>query len=154
MADANVLDTGILEEIEDLRSDESIAVPHDQGFTETLSGRQSPVITTKFWDVKVLWKDKPTNWIPLAKIKESNTIEVDEAAIHFKHDREPAFNWWVKKFIKKRDRIIVRLHVAIFHKDLMKFGMDIPGTVKEYVRLDEYNGNSLWQDVITIKMEN
>ena len=70
-----------------------IAVPSDQGFTETLSGRKAPVITTKVWDVKVLWKDKSTNWIPLDEIKESNPIEVAEADIEFKHNMEPAFNW-------------------------------------------------------------
>ena len=52
---------------------------------------------------KVRWKYKPTNWITLAEIKASNPIEVSEAAITFKHDSEPAFNWWVQKFIKKCD---------------------------------------------------
>ena len=61
MADVDGWDTGIIEEIEDFRSDESIAFPHDLGFTEISSGRQAPVITTRGWDVKVRWKDKSTN---------------------------------------------------------------------------------------------
>ena len=52
MADANGWDTGLLGKIEDFRSDESISVPRDQGFIETSPGSQSPVITTKGWDVK------------------------------------------------------------------------------------------------------
>ena len=74
------------------------------------------MITTKSWYVKVFWKDKPTYWIPISEIKESNPIEVFEAAIAFKHVREPAFNWWVRKVINKRDRIIGKLHVARFRK--------------------------------------
>ena len=124
MADADGWDTGILEEIEDFRSDKSIDVPRDQGFKETLSGRQAPVITTKDWGVTFLWKDKSTIWIPLAEIKESNPIEVAEDAISFKHDRETAFNWWVRKVIKKRDQMIIKLHVARFRKGKMKFGID------------------------------
>ena len=58
MADVDGWDTDTLEEIEYFRSDESIAVPCDQGFTETLSVRQAPVITTEGWYVKVLWQDK------------------------------------------------------------------------------------------------
>ena len=53
------------------------------------------MITTKGWDVKFLWKDESNNWIPLVEIKESNTIEVAEAAISFKHDRGTVFNLWV-----------------------------------------------------------
>ena len=102
MADADVWDTGLLEEIEDCRSDKSIAFPCNQGFTETSSGRQAPVITPKGWDIKVHWKDKSTNWIPFAEIKESNPIKVAEAAIKFNHERGLAFNWWVQKVIKKR----------------------------------------------------
>ena len=72
MNNTDVWDTGILEEIEDFGIDESIAVPCDQGLTETLSGRQSPEITTKGWDVKGSLKDKSLNWISLAEIKEYN----------------------------------------------------------------------------------
>ena len=63
MADDDGWETGLLEEIEDFRRDELIDVPHDKVFKQTSSGRQAPMITTKGWDVKVLWKDKSTNWI-------------------------------------------------------------------------------------------
>ena len=78
--------------MEDFRSDELIAVPREQGFTETFPGLQIYVITTKFLDVKVCWKDKSTNWIPLAEIKESNPVEVAEDSISFKNDSKPVFN--------------------------------------------------------------
>ena len=36
----------------------------------------------------------------------------------------------------------------------MKFGIDIPGILKESVILDEANGKTLWQDAIKIEMKN
>ena len=36
----------------------------------------------------------------------------------------------------------------------MKFGIDIPGTMKEAVYLDEANGNNIWQDSMKLKMKN
>ena len=36
----------------------------------------------------------------------------------------------------------------------MKFGTNIPGTVKDAVSLDEANGNTLWQDAIKPEMKN
>ena len=56
---------------------------------------------------------------------------------------EPAFNWWVWKVIKKYDQIFGNLHIATFRKGRIKFGIDIPGTVKESVSLDEANGNTI-----------
>ena len=36
----------------------------------------------------------------------------------------------------------------------MKFGIYIPGTVKEDVSLDEANGNTLWQYAIKLEINN
>ena len=36
----------------------------------------------------------------------------------------------------------------------MKFGIDIPGTVKEIVSIDEANKNTIWQDAIKLEMNN
>ena len=38
--------------------------------------------------------------------------------------------------------MIGKLHVARLHKGKMKFGIDIPGTMKEAVIIDEANGNT------------
>ena len=94
MYNVNEWDTGLPEEIFVFRCYESIADPIERVFTETLSLCQAPVNTTKGWDVKFFWRDKSSNWIPLAEIKESNNIEVDEDA-----DRAPAFIYWVRKFL-------------------------------------------------------
>ena len=59
----------------------------ENGFSKVSNGNKVPVIITKGWDVKVIWKNKSTNWIPLAEIKESRNITVAEAVVVFKHDK-------------------------------------------------------------------
>ena len=59
---------------------------------------------------------------------------------------EPAITWWVRKVINKRNKIIGKIHVFRCCIGKMKFGIAIPGTVKEAVRLDETNGNTLQKD--------
>ena len=69
---------------------------------------------------------------------------------------EPAFNWWVKHVLKKRDRIIagVRKWQTKYLKKIHKFGIELPKTVEEALALDAKNGNTLWADAISKEMEN
>jgi hypothetical protein len=153
-ADGDGWDTGLLEEIIDIRKDEEVAVPIKDGYVATQSGQEKPVITTKGWDVQVRWQDQSTGWVPLADIKESNPVQVAEFVIASGLEKEPAFNWWARKTLKRRDRIIKRLKVQRVRKGRMKFGIEIPGTVEQAKQLDKENGNTLWQDAITKEMKN
>ena len=153
-ADNDGWDTGLLEEIVDMRKDDDVAVPMNKGHITTSSGQERAVITTKGWDVQVRWKDQSTGWISLTDIKQSNPIEVAEFAVAAGLSKEPAFNWWALKTLKRRDRIIKRLKVQRVRKGRMKFGIEIPGTVEQAKKLDMANGNTLWQDAITKEMKN
>jgi hypothetical protein len=153
-ADNDGWDTGLLEEIIDLRRNDEVAVPMSKGYVVTPSGQRKKVITTKGWDVQVKWADQSTGWLPLHEIKESNPVELAEFAIAAGLDKEPAFNWWTHKTLKRRDRIIKRLKVQRVRKGRMKFGIEIPGTVEQAKKLDAANGNTLWQDAITKEMKN
>ena len=68
----------------------------------------------------------------------------------------PAFHWWVKHVIEKRDRIIakVRKCQTRYLKKSHKFGIDLPKTVKEALTLDAKNSNTLWADAISKELEN
>ena len=153
-ADSDGWDTGLLDEIIGFRKDDAIAVDKDQGYIQSANGQNRAVITTKGWDVQIRWKDQSTNWVPLSEVKESNPIEVAEAAIAHGVAREPAFNWWVSKVVRKRSRIIKKLKTVRCRKGKMKFGIDVPGSVEEAIKLDEKNGNTLWQDAIRKEMKN
>jgi hypothetical protein len=112
-----------------------------------------PVITTKGWDLKVRWQDGSYDWIPLSQLKESNPVQVAEYACSHNIHKEPAFNWWVPKVIRKRDRLINKV-VTRQRRTSMKFGVEVPRTVKDALELDRKNGNTFWADAIKKEMDN
>ena len=66
-------------------------------------------------------------------------------------NKEPAFNWWVNKMLRKLDRIIRKIGAWKLRKPNMKFGIEIPQNMDEAQELDAKSGNTYWQD--TIKKE-
>jgi hypothetical protein len=109
--------------------------------------------TTKGWNLCVEWKDGTTSWERLAEMKESNPVEMAEyAATKNLHD-EPEFSWWVPHVLKKR-KIIIAAVTKRYHKRTHKFGIQVPKTWGEAVKLDEEHGNTLWQDTIRKEMNN
>lgn len=167
-ADDDGWDCGLLDEIIDIRKDDKVAVSRDDGYVTidgkpvdiqdghitSSNGNIIPVITTKGWDVQVRWKDGSTNWIPMSDLKEGNPVELAEYVVSKGLQKEPAFNWWVKSTLRQRDRLVSKLKSNVVRKGRMKFGIDIPGTVKQALDLDEKNGNTLWQDAIEKEMKN
>ena len=148
-------DTGILKEIVAFRSDPDVAVLRDDTSAHAaLNGIKRPVITTKGWDVQVRWEDHSTNWVPLAIAKESNPIEVAEFAVAHNYVKEPAFQWWVPHVLKKKRRIINKVKSRIRKGRNAKFGIEIPNTVQEALRLDQENGNNFWREAIEKEMKN
>jgi hypothetical protein len=109
--------------------------------------------TTEGWHLCVEWKDGTTSWERLADLKESYPVEVAEyAATKNLHD-EPAFAWWVPHILKKQN-ISIAAVTKRYHKRTHKFGIQVPKTWDEAVKLDEGNGNTLWQDTIRKEMNN
>jgi hypothetical protein len=51
--------------------------------------------TTDGYKFQVLWRDGSSQWVSLAKLKESNPVEVAKFAVTNGIDNEPAFAWWV-----------------------------------------------------------
>ena len=82
------------------------------------------------------------DWLPLLQVKESIPVELAEYSIAQRIDKEPAFNWWVNKTLRKQDRIIAKIGARKARKPNMKFGIEIPRNVKEAQSLDARNGNS------------
>ena len=135
-------DSGLLEEIVEFRCNDQIAIPMEEGFTILPNGERRPVVTTKGWDVKARWKDRSTNWLPLAEIKESCPIEVAEAAVAHRVHNHPAFNWWVGTVLQRKRRSIKQLKSTRQRKDKrMKFGITVPKDVKEAEALDIQKNN-------------
>ena len=66
---------------------------------------------------------------------------------------EPAFNWWVKSVLRKRDRIISKVK-SRYWKTTHKFGIELPKSVAEALAIDRKSGNTLWRDAIDKEMNN
>ena len=128
-------------------------------FTEqqiSIWGRPVNHKTTAGWQICCQWKDGPISWEKLSKLKEPHLVQTAEFAIVQGIDHEPAFNWWVKHLLKKRDRIIasVRKGQTRYLKKSHRFGIELPKTLGEAYALDVKNGNTLWADAILNEMEN
>ena len=68
-------------------------------------------------------------------------------------DEEAAFEWWVPYTLRKRDVIISAVnsrYMATTHK----YGIEVPKTIEQALRLDRQNGNTMWFDATNKEMAN
>jgi hypothetical protein len=98
--------------------------------------------TTKGWNLCIEWKDGTTSWECLADLKESNPVEVAEYAAAKSFLDAPGFVWWEPHVLKKRSRIIAAV-TKRHHKRTHKFGIEVPKSVDDCVRLDKENDSTL-----------
>ena len=132
--------------------DESTAVRPNDGYIE-VDGIKHRRITTKGQKFEVEWRDGTSSWIPLKILKESNPIEVAEYVVSRGLEKEPAFNWWVKHTLRRRDCIIKQVWHRVVKKNI-KFGVCVPNSVEEALKIDKENGNTLWTDAINKELKN
>jgi hypothetical protein len=99
--------------------------------------------TTAGWKLQVEWKDGSTQWIPLKNLKNSNPIELAEYAVANHIDDEPAFNWWVKETLRRRNRIVNKVK-ARYWETTHKFGIKVPKTVDEALKIDKETHQGMW----------
>jgi hypothetical protein len=141
----------LFDEIIATRTDGSQVLQQD-AFATTSSGTRRRVNTTKGWEVNIQWKDGSTTWNKLKDIKDSYPVEMAEYAVENRISEEPAFAWWTKTALRRRDRITSKTqrHWLKTHK----YGIRVPRTVKEAFEIDAENGDTLWWDAIKQEMKN
>ncbi|KAI2500399.1 Reverse transcriptase (RNA-dependent DNA polymerase) [Fragilaria crotonensis] len=139
----------LLSGIIDHRKDES-AVDRADAYIQRGSNQHMKK-TTRGWKICVEWKDGSTSWERLADLKESNPVELADYAVAQGIDNEPAFAWWVPYTLKRRNRIIAAVNNR-YHKRTHKFGIEVPKTWADCLRLDKEAGNTLWQDAVRKEM--
>jgi hypothetical protein len=142
----------VMSEIVDHRTN-GHALSKDDGYVEDKRGKRHPRITTRGWELQVEWRDGSTTWVPLSELKESNPIQVAEYAVANKIAEEPAFAWWVRNVLRKRDRIIKKVKARYWAKT-HKFGIELPKTVAEALKIDERTGTDFWRKAIELEMKN
>jgi hypothetical protein len=139
----------MFKEIIDHKSDER-AVTIANGY-DRVNGHQKPKKTTAGWKMMVEFVDGSTAWLPLKDVKESNPVELAEYAVLNKIHEEPAFKWWAHHVLRRRDRIIKKLK-SKYWRTTHKFGIRIPKTIDEAIRLDLENGDTQWMDAVKKEM--
>jgi hypothetical protein len=130
------------------RSDERAIKLDDPSFLDK-TRRQ----TTIGWDVEVELEDGSTNFLPMKEVKESNPVELAEYAISAGIANEPAFAWWCRHVLRKRDRLIKKVKTR-YWKRTHKFGIELPKSVAEALKVDEVTGTTFWRDAIDKEMRN
>ena len=136
----------VFESIIDHRKDIE-AVTKEDAFVE-VNGRKRRVVTTKGWQLKLQWKNGSVSWMHLKDMKDAFPIDVAEYAVAHNIDSEPAFAWWVKAVLDRRERIISKLRSSRRNKKTVKYGIVIPDDLKHAEELDRENDNDGWKQAI------
>ena len=136
----------IMSEIIDHQSDGS-AVTKDDGMETTKDGLLRPRRTTKGWKLLVSWKGGTSSWVPLKDLKESHPVQVAEYALANKILEEPAFAWWGRHVLKKRDRVIKKVKSRYWERS-HKYGIPLPKSVAEALQMDRESGTDFWTRAI------
>ena len=97
--------------------------------------------------------DVYSSWIPLKDFKASNPVELAKYAAGNLLDVEPAFKWWVRDVLRRRNRIIAKVK-AKYWRTTHKFGIRVPKSVDEALAIDKENGNTLWYTAIQKETKN
>ena len=143
----------LMEGIVEWKKDESLAVPKRDKYVYDRHGRRRARKTTRGWWLLVKWKDGSESWQRLADMKESYPIETAEFAVARGLDDEPAFQWWAKSTLRRRDAIISALKTRA-RQIKHKYGIEIPTSVEHAKELDKKNGNDYWMKALAKEMFN
>ena len=108
------------------------------------------------YEVLVEWDGGSTSWEPLSHMASQDPVTLARYAKDNELLDEPG--WKRFKQIARRDKRYIRmLRQANLAKDKKaekyKFGVKVPRTAKEALKLDELNGNSLWQRAMKAEID-
>ena len=81
----------------------------------------------------------------------ANPVELADYALANGIDDEPAFKWWVPYTLKKRDRIIAKVKTK-YWKTTHKYGVRLPKSVEEALRIDAETGTTFWSNAVKKEM--
>ena len=114
----------IFNEISDHRKETTALNVADGSFT-TSAGNPVSKRTTRGWHMLIEWRDGSMDWHKLADIKDSYPVQIAEYAVANGITHKPAFKWWIKKVLKRRERIISKVE-SKYWRSTHKFGIEIP----------------------------
>ena len=93
-------------------------------------------------EILIQWKDGSTKQEIMKDAKECYPLHLSEYYYQTKTTQEPVFEWWAPQMRKKSNQIISKVK-SKYCICTQKFGVRIPNSVKEAIKLDKSNGNTL-----------
>ena len=129
------------------------AVSMEHKYIKSKNGQSKLRQTTVGWSFQIKWKDGTSDWVPLKILKESNPVDIAEYAVARGIDNEPAFAWWIPYTLRKRDVIVSAINSRV-RKRTHKYGIEVPYSLEDAIRLDTKNGNTHWSDAHKMEMTN
>ena len=84
-------------------------------------------------------------------MKESEPLKTAEYAVANNIDHLPAFAWWARHTLKKRDHILKKMLKRYFRVQ-QKYGIEVPKTVKRALEIDDETNTTHWRDAIKKEM--
>ena len=121
------------------------ALGTEDAYIKIKSGKLKQRQTTVGWTFHIKWKDGSMNWVPLSTLKESNPVDIADYVVARGLEKEPAFAWWVPYTLRKRDVIVLSINSRV-RKRTHKYGIAVPTSFTDAMRLDRENGDTLWAD--------
>ena len=80
-------------------------------------------------------------------------MELAEYAVANKLVEEPAFVWWVRPVLRRRDRILKKVKSRYWAKT-HKYGIELPKSVAAALAVDRKTGTDFWMKAIEKEMKN
>ena len=140
----------LFKEISDHRKD-GTALNVAQGSFTMSAGNPVSKRTTRGWHILIEWRDGTMDWHRLADVKDSYPVQLAEYAVANGIDHEPAFKWWVKKTLKRKQWIIGKVK-SKYWRSTHKFGIEIPKSVSEAYKI--FSGSNHWTRAIEKELRN
>ena len=128
--------------------------------------------------LKVQWSSGDTTWETFRNLKEDypriTAQYIVQHNVTRKRSRGDRDLQWAKKVVRDMDRAIRRLHrlydfsiaddgsiksqrrtkkKKVSRAPTMKYGVEVPRTVKQAIELDNKNKNTFWQDAMALEMD-
>jgi hypothetical protein len=88
----------------------------------------------------------------LKDAKDSHPLDVAEHAVENGISERPSFKWWIPCVLRKRDRMTSKTKASCW-ATTHKHGLEMPKNHADCVRIDNDNGNTLWQDSVKKEMK-
>ncbi|KAL7537428.1 hypothetical protein ACHAWF_005758, partial [Thalassiosira exigua] len=125
---------------------DSTVLTEENDFIKVQGGGSKCIKTTKGWEMLVELKDGTSSWLPLRDVKEASSVELAEYALAMGLDKEPTYTWWVDYMLQKRKA------KSEFWRISHKYGIRVPKTPEEALRIDKDTRTEFWEKTMIKEM--